>query len=399
MKKLGILLFALSLTMTIQSQDNTESKPSLCSVLAKKNILNHMDVGVNVGSMGLGIDVAVPVGDYVRVRAGYNYMPGFKMSTDFNLSSFAGKMSSLSSKFDRIYSKLDEFGIDLNAPDNKDLKEDLDKFHSIVTRNSVTMHMKPILHQFKFMVDVMPFRNNKHWSFTAGFFIGPSVVGESFNSDNETLLLEAINGYNEVYKNYMLNDGINGTYLHNANRAQDDPFFKYGLAACTLGTFADGTKAMMIPGKDNTVEAKMEVSKFRPYLGFGYNTHLSKDKKWNLNVDAGIMFLCGAPHVYVNNVYKVDASPLRLDEDGNYISGMGFNVDSEGNSNYWDYYGDIYRFNSDEFSFEETGKLRNRVDLVRDVNNIPGKVGRWVNTISKLKVYPNVSISVSYRIF
>ena len=72
MKKFVAFLLILLLSTSIQAQDKAEGKQSFCSMLAEKNILNHMDVGVNVGTMGLGIDVAVPVGDYVRVRAGYN---------------------------------------------------------------------------------------------------------------------------------------------------------------------------------------------------------------------------------------------------------------------------------------------------------------------------------------
>ena len=64
------------------AQDETESKQLFFSRLEEKNILNHMDVGVNVGTMGLGIDVAMPIGDYVRVRAGYTYMPSFTLHAD-----------------------------------------------------------------------------------------------------------------------------------------------------------------------------------------------------------------------------------------------------------------------------------------------------------------------------
>ena len=160
---------------------------------------------------------------------------------------------------------------------------------------------------------------------------------------------------------------------------------------------------MMIPNEDATARAEMEISKVRPYIGFGYNTHLSRDRKWNLNVDAGIMFLCGKPSVYVDNVYKIDVSPLKGDFDENWIyqyeSGIGFNPDG-------DYYGDIIRPNAN-YDYENpdaqplfiVDKPLSHVDLVHDLHDINGKVGNMVNTISKFKVYPNVSVTVSYRIF
>ena len=67
-----------------------------------KNIFNHMDVGVNVGTMGIGIDVAMPVGDYVRIRAGYNYMPRFTINSDFNVETRSGGIGNLIKKVGRI---------------------------------------------------------------------------------------------------------------------------------------------------------------------------------------------------------------------------------------------------------------------------------------------------------
>ena len=68
MRKVGVLLFALSLPLVLLAQDNMFQTSSL----AQKNILNHLDVGVNVGTLGFGIDVEAPIGDSVRLRAGYN---------------------------------------------------------------------------------------------------------------------------------------------------------------------------------------------------------------------------------------------------------------------------------------------------------------------------------------
>ena len=393
MKKFGVILFALSVAAGAFAQGNSEGKASFFSQLSQKGILNHMDVGVNVGTLGLGIDVAMPVGDYVRVRAGYNYMPRFNFHSDFNVETQSGSISNLLSKFGRIDELIAENHIDLDNPALADYKEMLDKFRNMEARDYVTMGLKPNVHQFKFLVDVMPFKNNKHWSFTAGFFVGPSNVGDACNLERETIILEGINAYNNLYRNYP-NEGIMGVWLRPANmpETKEDPFYKYALAGFNLGTFDDGTKAMMVPGEDATVRAEMKANKFRPYLGFGYNTHLSKDKKWNLNVDAGILFLCGAPRVYVDNVYKIDASEIRFDDDWNYLGGIGF--DDE-----YNYYGDIVRWNPEEYTYEPCGEMVHHVDMVHDLHDIPGKVGNMVNTISKFKVYPNASVTFSYRLF
>ena len=43
----------------------------------------HLDVSVNLGTSGIGFDVATPLGNYVQLRAGYEFMPHFRYSVDF----------------------------------------------------------------------------------------------------------------------------------------------------------------------------------------------------------------------------------------------------------------------------------------------------------------------------
>ena len=77
----------------------------------------------------------------------------------------------------------------------------------------------------------------------------------------------------------------------------------------------------------------------------------------------------GSPSVYVDNVYRVDSS-----EPYDMI--------------YWD---------NNNFSWAEQTPMR--IDLTRDVTNIPGKVGDMVSTIKKFKCWPVVSITFSHRLF
>ena len=376
-KKLGVFLLTLSLMTAATAQNETGGKPSffsqLSSRMAEKNILNHMDVGVNVGTVGLGIDVAMPVGDYVRIRAGYNWIPSFNFKSDFPIDTRGGSMSHFVDKMKNIDvdKKMEEVGVDLNEPKFKEYKDLFDKFHNVELKDFVTMGMKPNVHQFKFLVDVLPFKNNKHWSFSTGFFVGPSNVANASNLDRETLLLEGVNAYNDLYVMYC-QDGIAGNY----HEKLDELFYRNGVAGIPLGYFADGDKAIMVPAKDGTARAKMKTGKFRPYLGFGYNTHLSKDKKWNLNVDAGLLFLCGKSRVYVDNVYKINESSIDVD---NYVF-------------------DILRPNEDWSDFVVDEPLQH-VDMVHDLDDIPGKVGDMVHTISNFKVFPNASVTFSYRLF
>ena len=49
-------------------------------------ILNHLAVGAEVGTMGVGIDVAMPVTPFVDVQAGFTMFPNIKFKTSIDLS-------------------------------------------------------------------------------------------------------------------------------------------------------------------------------------------------------------------------------------------------------------------------------------------------------------------------
>ncbi|MBR6141935.1 MAG: hypothetical protein IKQ37_09295 [Bacteroidaceae bacterium] len=383
MKKLGAFLIMLSVAAGMQSQD----KASLLSRMNEKDILNHIDVGVNAGTMGIGVDVAVPVGKYVRVRAGYNYMPRFCIHSDFSVQTsngggIGGSIQKFINKKDKIYDKLEQYNIDITDPGFSQQKACLDKITngSLQLKDYVTMGLKPNLHQFKFLVDVMPFKNNKHWSFTAGFFVGPSDMAEACNLDSETALLEAVDAYNDFYIKYISSGKDIGFGNDNSPVSGEIPeitkvLTDNGIAGFKLGQFKDGDQAIMVPGKGGVARAEMRVNKVRPYFGIGYNTALSKNEKWKLTVDAGVMIL-GKPGVYVNNVYKINTSLIDTANE----------------------YYDIIRPNADWTDYVVDMPLQN-VNMVTDLHNISGKVGDMAKTLSKFKAYPNISVSVSYRIF
>ena len=52
MRKFGILVLMLALAAAVQAQE----KKSLGSLMARNNILNHVDVGVGVGTTGISIE-------------------------------------------------------------------------------------------------------------------------------------------------------------------------------------------------------------------------------------------------------------------------------------------------------------------------------------------------------
>ena len=329
-----LVSFGLFITLTVSAQD----------------YFNHMDLGVNVSSTGVGADITMPVGDFVRLRTGFTYMPKFKINSNFNVD-FMGEMDD-----DKL----------------RRMKDMMSYFTSEPMKDNIDMQLRPTWTQFKFLVDIMPFKNNKHWNVTVGFYAGPSTIGEALNDPSGNTTLVGVNMYNSMYIKACKGEPM---FRYEDSNGNDHSFDVEGLDArliearmmgAYMGKFPDGSRAVMVPDKNNQAKAELCVSKFRPYLGLGYTTALSRDHRFNLAVDAGVMFMGGSPSVYLDNVYRVDSS-----EPFDMIS--------------WD---------NEKFDWVEQEPMR--IDLTRDVTDVPGKVGDMVSTI---KCWPVVSITFSHRLF
>ena len=99
---------------------------------------------------------------------------------------------------------------------------------------------------------------------------------------------------------------------------------------------------MMTPDDDDMVKADMKVNAFKPYIGVGYEGRLVKgNDRLTVAVDGGIMLWGGKPSL--------------ITHDG--------------------------------------------TDLIHDVEGITGKVGSYVDVMSKLSVYPTLSVRFAYTIF
>ena len=58
----------------------------IVSAQKEYGIFNSLAVGVNVGSAGIGVDVATPITKYVMLRGGVSFMPGIKVNTDVDVT-------------------------------------------------------------------------------------------------------------------------------------------------------------------------------------------------------------------------------------------------------------------------------------------------------------------------
>ena len=340
-KIIAVLMTAVTLgTTAMQAQNNK----------AVFEAFNHLDVGVTLGSTGLGIDIASPFGKYVQVRTGFEIMPRFEKSLHFDIQSFGydenGQIQ---------YSQFDKMADRLEALTN------------YRARPSVEMICKPTFWNYKLLVDVFPFRN-KHWHLTAGFHWGPSQIGEAVNALSDAPSLVAVNIYNKLYEKAESGEviykgfSLGGEWLENGrmgihlgdykDRYMTKTVVDYDEYGDFIGNHEEyildenGNKIhepyRMEPDNDCTVSAKVKVNSFKPYLGFGYGGRLLKnDDRYNISFDAGLMFWGGTPDI--------------ITHDGTNLS--------------------------------------------KDVINIGGKVGDYVDLIKGVKAFPVLNLRITRRLF
>lgn len=291
------------------------------------NVFNNLEVAATIGTGGLGLELATPITTWTRLRAGVEWMPSFHIPMDFDIASF--KDGGVSNDISHIQEMVYEMtGLEMD--------------------NNVKMIAKPTIFNFKLLVDVFPFQENKHWHFTAGFYVGKSVVGRAENKRDQMTTLVALNLYNRAYDYFTNIKDIYDVPLGGGNYLDPDQvlelqekFREYGRIGIHIGDFKDGKPYMMEPSKDGYVRAKAKTNIFKPYLGFGYSGSLDREKKWNVGVEAGVMFWGGAPEVIVH--------------DG--------------------------------------------VNMTKDLEHVRGKVGTCLDLVKAVPVYPLVDFKISYSFF
>jgi hypothetical protein len=313
----------------------------------------HLDVSVNAGTSGVGFDVATPISKYVQLRLGYEFMPQFHVGVDFPIEVGGEPAEMYDEQGNRVESRFDRLA--------KTLKE----FTGYDVDNHVEMIGKPTMNNFKLLVDVFPFKTNKHWHFTAGFYLGPSQFARADNAIEAMPSLMAVDMYNHMYdcvENFwetgepIMSITIGGTpyAIHDLKPNQVQTILNTGRMGFSLGQYKEdmyspegllihkkGDPYIVEPGEDHQVHVYAKSSAFKPYLGFGYGGRLCKKRDdWKVSFDAGVLFW-GAPDLYTH--------------DG--------------------------------------------TNLTKDIENIKGKVGDYVDFIGGLKVYPSVSVRFTKTLF
>ena len=362
-----------SLVLNNLEEANSSNYIPVFQYWKEHNIFQHLDVSLTLGTPGIGIDVASPIGNYVQVRAGYEFMPRLTKRMSFEMTINGQPAKSYDEDGNRQETKFDK------------LKEFMYSFTGYDIEDHVDMIGKPTMNNLKFMVDVFPFKNNKHWHFTAGFYWGSSKFAEAENSTEAMVSLVSAGIYNKMYESAKNGDPLisfdpyqfptlSGVSIQMPDQVRKK-FLDYGEMGFVVGylthdiTDAEGNVLMsktMVDTKGNTIQRPYIVApdedgmvrvtasskSFKPYLGFGYGGNLVKKRDdWKISFDCGAMFWGGTPELVVYHGLKLP--------DGSYRD----------------------------------------ISLTEDVENIGGKVGSYVKLFKSLKVYPVLSLRITKRLF
>lgn len=167
---IALMMFAIS--ANAQDEEN-QSKD--------KNFFNHLSVGLNVGTPGIGIDVAMPICDYVQVRAGVSFIPSIKFSTD----------------------------LDITSPEVQgyNIPEEVEVEGKVGFTNG------------KLLFDIYPFKNCGFFV-SAGAYFGSSKPVKAYNKQDG--ILQAVSDYNNAVEDRKINASKIGAELGDYLLEPDD---------------------------------------------------------------------------------------------------------------------------------------------------------------------------------
>ena len=366
-----------SVRMTIQTLNEMEDveRSNVIPVFQywkEHDIFQHLDVSVTAGTTGIGFDVASPVTEWAQLRLGYEFMPRFTKRMSFEMTINGQPARSYDEDGNRQETRFDKLNNFMYSYTGFDMEDHAD------------MIGKPTLNNLKLLVDVFPFKNNRRWHFTAGFYWGSSKFAEAENSTEAMVSLVSAGIYNKMYESAKTGgdlisfDPVEFPTLAGVAIPMPDPvrakFIEYGDMGFVVGYFShDITDAqgnvllsqymtdtkgntvqrpyIVEPDEDGMVRVTATSNSFKPYLGFGYGGNMLKNRDdWKISFDCGAMFWGGTPELIVHHGLKLNGS---------------------------------YR----------------DVSLTDDVENISGKVGTYVDLFKAFKVYPVLSLRITKRIF
>ena len=292
-----------------KQQNNTE----LLTDASDKLLFNHLAIGIGIGTEGASLDLALPIGHYVQLRAGMSYLPSIKLTKHFDASQTG---STGTSNFDSITSILHDI-TGLQFDEQIDMKATTQLWNG------------------KILVDIFPFKK-KNWFFSAGLYFGPKQVMHIENAAEDMGTLIALSTFNNIYnkvEDAVANDNPAQIFGDISLTPQMmDQIMSIGRLGIAVGTYKQTTESHqagdiynMVPDENGMIKLDIRSNVVRPYVGFGYRTAISRDKRSFFSVDAGILCwgtLKMITHDGTNLIKEVDVTNPMLKQYTDVVNHM-----------------------------------------------------------------------------
>lgn len=260
MKFLSTIVALLLATTAVYAQDYTEDDDLM---------FNHMSLGLNVGTTGVGLDLTMPLGKYVQVRAGATYMPavGIKSKLDCAATDFLK---------DENGNIIKETVYDANNNEiTRAVQYQLFTTYSSAA-NDINIESTPNFINGKLMFDFYPAPSFPLHITLGAYFGGKKIIKLQSVGDE---------------------DRIQSMYYHtSANYSHQ---FYDNVQGVKLGNYT------LLSTHDGKIDSWIETSAIRPYAGLGWGKAYS-EKGIDWMVEAGVIYW-SKPKVYSRTT---DLSPF-----------------------------------------------------------------------------------------
>lgn len=203
----------------------------------------HLAVGLEAGTTGIGLDVAVPLHPHFALRAGIAMFP-YSYSTGFDIDFASSEMDNIINQYPNIKNELKQNGLPTNS-------SELD--------TEANLKAKLGLLNGKILVDIYPFRKAS-FHFVAGLYIGKSKLVSVTGK-----MPQQVTEVSEILNKYSQQTGVD---------------FETGIA---LGDYSIQANEL------GNVDAAIKINSIKPYVGLGFGRSVPR-KRIGYQFEMGVMF-------------------------------------------------------------------------------------------------------------
>jgi len=227
MKKLIIILLLLS-AVSAQAQRRGRNE----------HVFNHLSLGVNLGTTGIGVEVGAPLGPIVSFRGGADFFPAFSVTKQINYKRPSVLNNVPPALMEERYVNIPEYGAEVDVVG------------------------KPSLCQGKILFDIYTSRDTR-FHFTVGTYFSDNIMA-TLKAKDKTIA--AVELYNQDIK-----DGI----------IKPEPNYPDGIQLKL-----EGYPLTLDKGR---AEVDLTYNKVRPYFGIGWGRVIPR-KAINCTFDLGVSY-------------------------------------------------------------------------------------------------------------